>query len=334
MTRYELPVAAAPSLIPVIWAFIDFIACKIMTYLTFLRVVDLFAVLLFLASVRAIHDYRRRGGLSYPPGPRPLPILGNLLEIPKDSPWLAYTQFSKKYGDIMSFRVFGQVIVVLNSIKVAKDLLERNGDTYSDRPIIPFYDMMGWQWALPMARGDERWRQGRKLLDRGLRPSATASRRPMLETRTRLLLSRLLTNPHQWEVYIDLFQGESILAMTYGYVAREHDDRIIAAAKRMNKFGGDTLFPGALLVNYLPFLRHIPEWVPLLSYKPLARIGYNLGNEVLYPPLQFVKESIVRDYCLDITAYQMAHCAHKLCRSSTARLCPRLLSRIFRSWRT
>jgi hypothetical protein len=44
-------------------------------------------------------------------------------------------------GDIMSFRVFGQVIVVLNSIKVTKDLLERNGDTYSDRPIIPFYEM-------------------------------------------------------------------------------------------------------------------------------------------------------------------------------------------------
>ena len=63
---------------------------------------------------------------------------------------------------------------------------------------------MGWQWVLATARGDERWRQGRKLLDRGLRPGATASHRPMLETRTRLLLSRLLTNPHRWEAYIDL----------------------------------------------------------------------------------------------------------------------------------
>jgi hypothetical protein len=44
-------------------------------------------------------------------------------------------------GDIMSFRVFGQVIVVLSSIKAAKDLLEKNGDTYSDRPIIPLYEM-------------------------------------------------------------------------------------------------------------------------------------------------------------------------------------------------
>jgi len=102
MTQYERPVVA-PLLIPMISAFIDSIARKTMTYLTFLRVVDLFAVLLFLASIRAIHDYRRRGGLSYPPGPRPLPIIGNLLEIPKDFTWLAYTQFSKKHVTSLSF---------------------------------------------------------------------------------------------------------------------------------------------------------------------------------------------------------------------------------------
>jgi hypothetical protein len=46
---------------------------------------------------------RRHRGLSYPPGPWPLPIIGNLLDIPKDSSWLAYTQFSKKYGNSPSF---------------------------------------------------------------------------------------------------------------------------------------------------------------------------------------------------------------------------------------
>jgi len=72
-----------------------------MAYLTFL--VDTLAALLFLASIWAIHDYRRRGGLPYPPGPRPLPIVGNILDIPKDFSWLAYTQFSKKYGTSLCF---------------------------------------------------------------------------------------------------------------------------------------------------------------------------------------------------------------------------------------
>lgn len=44
-------------------------------------------------------------------------------------------------GDIMSFRVFGQIIIVLNSVNIAKDLLEKHGDIYADRPAIPFYEM-------------------------------------------------------------------------------------------------------------------------------------------------------------------------------------------------
>ena len=63
---------------------------------------------------------------------------------------------------------------------------------------------MDWQWVLPTARSDEHWRRGRKLLDRGLRPGAAASHRPMLQIKARVLLSRLLADPQQWEDYINL----------------------------------------------------------------------------------------------------------------------------------
>lgn len=46
-------------------------------------------------------------------------------------------------------------------------------------------------------------------------------------------------------------------------------------------------------------VRHIPEWLPWFSYKPLARVGHELGIQVLYPPIRFVKESMVRD-CVGI----------------------------------
>lgn len=44
-------------------------------------------------------------------------------------------------GDILFFRVFGTEIVVLNSVKSSKDLLERRADIYSDRPVLPSADM-------------------------------------------------------------------------------------------------------------------------------------------------------------------------------------------------
>jgi len=124
-------------------------------------------------------------------------------------------------GKILSFQLFGQVIVVLNSAKVAKDLLEKRSAIYSGRPPLPIYDMcvlkisalvlrltlirMGWDWVLALARSGEFWRQGRRMLDRGLRPAATASYRSMIQARTHVFLSRLLENPHQWEDNLDLF---------------------------------------------------------------------------------------------------------------------------------
>ena len=118
---------------------------------------DILVLVSSLAAFLAIRDRQRRRGLPYPPGPRPLPLLGNLLDIPKEFSWLTYTHLSKKYGmsrsllwvllteqipgDILSFRIFGQVIIVLNSIKTTKDLLEGRSDIYSDRPVIPIHEM-------------------------------------------------------------------------------------------------------------------------------------------------------------------------------------------------
>jgi cytochrome P450 len=125
-------------------------------------------------------------------------------------------------GDVLSFHVFGQVIVVLNSVQAAKDLFEKRSQIYSDRPVIPFYEMyvfifqdripashfrlirMRWDWFIVTARYDEYWRRGRKLLDRGLRPGAAALYRPMQLAKTRALLTRLLENPSEWEAHIEL----------------------------------------------------------------------------------------------------------------------------------
>jgi hypothetical protein len=51
---------------------------------------------------------------------------------------------------------------------------------------------------------------------------------------------------------------------------------------------------GRILFTITIIVRHIPEWLPWLSYKPLARLGYNLGQETMYEPIRFVKETMVR----------------------------------------
>jgi hypothetical protein len=59
---------------------------------------DYLAVFLFFYLLVVIRDHRRRGGLPYPPGPPARPIIGNLLDVPKNAPWSEYANMSKKYG--------------------------------------------------------------------------------------------------------------------------------------------------------------------------------------------------------------------------------------------
>lgn len=61
---------------------------------------DILVLVTSIAAFFAIRDYQRRRGLPYPPGPRPFPLIGNLLDIPKEFSWLAYTQLAKKHGMI------------------------------------------------------------------------------------------------------------------------------------------------------------------------------------------------------------------------------------------
>ena len=122
--------------------------------------INAFAFFAFLYLLIEFRDRKRRRGLPYPPGPPSLPIIGNLLNIPTEAPWTVYTDMSKKYGkhyilrntsllqlkpvfqgDVISYRVFNQVIVVLCSSSAIKDLLEKRAESYSDRPPLPIIEM-------------------------------------------------------------------------------------------------------------------------------------------------------------------------------------------------
>jgi cytochrome P450 len=66
---------------------------------------------------------------------------------------------------------------------------------------------MEWHWQLPFAKYGEAWRQGRRLLDRSLRPGAAATYRPVQEAGARVLLTRLLATPNEWKDHIELCEN-------------------------------------------------------------------------------------------------------------------------------
>ncbi|KAG9019038.1 hypothetical protein FRB90_006994 [Tulasnella sp. 427] len=69
-----------------------------------------------------------------PPGPVPLPLIGNILDMPKTRAPLAFSALGDKYGPVTFIRVPGANILVINSYDTACELLDKRGTLYVDRP--------------------------------------------------------------------------------------------------------------------------------------------------------------------------------------------------------
>lgn len=107
--------------------------------------------------------YLRR---TLPPGPFPLPIVGNHFNIPKWQPWTKFEEWSRKLDNPMITIWLGsRPVVVLNDAWTASELLEQRADVFSSRPrFVGMGDLpnMTENNQAVLAYGD-RWRLHRKL---------------------------------------------------------------------------------------------------------------------------------------------------------------------------
>jgi hypothetical protein len=103
--------------------------------LSLVRYDILFAAVVGVSCFAFIVVRTGRRRLPYPPGPRRLPIVGNLFSMPSQEEWVTYRKWSKECGsDIIHVDVMGSHIIILNSMKSANELLEKRSSIYSDRP--------------------------------------------------------------------------------------------------------------------------------------------------------------------------------------------------------
>jgi Cytochrome P450 len=117
---------------------------------------------LSVAIIFAIHrllfyDPRRR---HLPKGPKGWPIVGNSFQISlKKNPEYKLIEWAKQYGEIYYLRLGSSDFIFLNSGRVVKDLLDKRGSIYSDKPYMP---MAGEAYTkglnLSLMRYDQRWK--------------------------------------------------------------------------------------------------------------------------------------------------------------------------------
>jgi cytochrome P450 len=215
--------------------------------------------------------------------------------MPRIKPWLTFTEWGQKYGDITHIEVLGRHIIVLNSVKTAMEMMDRKSTLYSDRPVLPMAgELVGWKDSLPFLPYGDRFRRQRKNFHRviGSR-TAVDVYNEIEEVETHRFLKRVLAKPDQLQEHVQHTAIAVVLRITHGYEVKEVDDPFVNLANRVTDHGSQATAPGAFMVDILPFLAKVPAWFPGAGFKLLAREWREILEEMVSAPHKLVKDQMV-----------------------------------------
>ncbi|KAI5121037.1 hypothetical protein M0805_008613 [Coniferiporia weirii] len=231
------------------------------------------------------------GRLPYPPGPNGLPLVGNIFDMPGGCEWEQARQLGKQYGDLIFVKKFGKPYLFVNSYDAAVEFFEKRGHNYSSRPHNTLIELEGWDWMPSLMQYGEDHRKTRQFLFRSFAQSAVPEYCEIQTQAVHQMLSGLLKEPDTFLDLIRLYTGAAILMVAYGYRVMGKDDPYIELAEKgLRSISEAERFQ---VVNFLPWLRHLPRWIPGTGFHEIIREGRQLAQEMVYKPHELAKREIL-----------------------------------------
>ncbi|MEE6516414.1 hypothetical protein FKM82_025841 [Ascaphus truei] len=114
--------------------------------------------LIFLWGVK---NFYMRGNL--PPGPTPLPVLGNILQIKRGQLVTYLKEMRLKYGDVFTVYLGSRPVVVVSGYQAVKAALVDYGYAFSGRGETPCFDAAYKNFGFAFTSNMERWNQLRRF---------------------------------------------------------------------------------------------------------------------------------------------------------------------------
>ncbi|KAF8799108.1 cytochrome P450 [Phlegmacium glaucopus] len=189
----------------------------------------------------------QRSSLPLPPGPKKLPLLGNLLDFPTSSEWLKYAEWAKEFdSNIIHIYAFGKNTIF--------HLFQSDG-----------LDIDHAKHGL--------WRPLEGT------PSDVSKREFI-----RKMLPRLLDAPAEFLGISKNTIGGMAMSMSYGIQIEETNDPFIDLAEAAMISIGLAVRVGAFLVDVIPILKYVPEFMPGAGFQKQARIWRKLQEDLRERP--------------------------------------------------
>ncbi|XP_074961060.1 cytochrome P450 2K4-like [Phalacrocorax aristotelis] len=211
----------------------------------------LVALLYFLTSLKT-------SVCSLPPGPRPLPLIGNLNVVDLKKPFQSLTELSKVYGNVFTVHFGPRKAVVLAGYKTIKDALLNHAEEFGERAEIPIFRKMTQGNGIAFSHG-ELWKTMRRFTLSTLRDFGMGKR--TIEIRILEEVNSLIKyfetyhgKPFDTKMILNNAVSNVICSILFGERFEYDDPVFLALLKLLNENTKLLGSPMVLLYNFYPSL--------------------------------------------------------------------------------
>ncbi|ONM34372.1 5-epiaristolochene 13-dihydroxylase [Zea mays] len=197
-----------------------------------------------------------------PPGPRPLPVIGNLHCLLGALPHHAMRALARRYGDVVLLRLGHVPTVVVSSPEAAREVMRTHDAVVSNRPLYVTADVLsyGGQNIAFAPSGSPHWKELRRLCAAELlSPRRVLSFRPVREEEAACLVRSVdAASPPPFLVNVServkALMNDVLMRCAVGDTCRMRDEYIAELDEALRLLAGFNLvdlFPGSRLARAL-----------------------------------------------------------------------------------
>lgn len=145
-----------------------------------------------------------------------LPFIGNLHQAPTDHPWLTFRNWTQQYGPIVSVQFGGNAVIVIADAAMARELLDKRGSIYSDRPrmVMAGENLTKGMYML-LRPYNERYKLHQRLHAPLLSPRASNTYYPLQDLESKQLLYDFL-HTKDFQKVSERYAASLVYGLAYG----------------------------------------------------------------------------------------------------------------------
>ncbi|KAM4694836.1 cytochrome P450 2K1-like [Discoglossus pictus] len=127
----------------------------------------IYTVLTLILALSILYIYNalsasNNSSKNFPPGPKPLPVIGNLHIMNLKKPYLTLMELSKTYGSVFSIQLGMKKMVVLTGYETVKNALVNHTEDFGERAKVPIFEKIDQGMGLILSHGDN-WKAMRRF---------------------------------------------------------------------------------------------------------------------------------------------------------------------------